>query len=52
MPKKVPVMVSSLLTVLGCCEDFGQRNYWILLRCQGWLLITIVDFVGASVAEA
>jgi UTP-glucose-1-phosphate uridylyltransferase len=36
---------------LSCRGDFGQRNWWILLRCQCWLLITIVDFVGPSVTE-
>ncbi|MEA9985978.1 hypothetical protein [Subtercola sp. RTI3] len=36
---------------LGCRAVFGQRIWWFLLRCQGWLLIAIVDFVGASVAE-
>ena len=36
---------------MGCCGDFGQRNEWILLRFQGWLLITIVDFVGPPVTE-
>ena len=36
---------------LGCCGDFGQRNEWILLRRQGWLLITIVDFVRPPVTE-
>ena len=36
---------------LSCRGDFGQRNWWILLRCQGWLLITIVDFVRPPVTE-
>jgi hypothetical protein len=36
---------------LSCREDFGQRNWWILLRCQCWLLITIVDFVRPPVTE-
>jgi hypothetical protein len=37
--------------LLSCRGDFGQRNWWILLRCQCWLLITIVDFVRPPVAE-
>ncbi|MEC5150762.1 hypothetical protein RCH22_002403 [Cryobacterium psychrotolerans] len=36
---------------LSFCGDFGQRTWWFLLRCQGWLLITMVDFVGSAVAE-
>ncbi|MEC5148905.1 hypothetical protein RCH22_000546 [Cryobacterium psychrotolerans] len=36
---------------LSCGGDFGQRTWWFLLRCQGWLLITMVDFVGSAVAE-
>jgi hypothetical protein len=36
---------------LSCRGDFGQRNWWIPLRCQGWLLITMVDFVRPPVAE-
>jgi hypothetical protein len=36
---------------MSCRGDFGQRNWCSLLRCQGWLLITIVDFVRPAVAE-
>jgi hypothetical protein len=43
--------IISDFSVLSRRGDFGQRNWWILLRCQCWLLITIVDFVGPSVTE-